>query len=615
MITSFSRFKRFAWLGYLLAGVLAGLMIVVLGLSVLGFPEFLTRWILADVNRGDFFIQTHDVYLDLGGGFNARNVRVYRKGLLGPPFLEARECRILYRLFDRSRSGRSRIKELKAFDGTLRPLWSFTSMGSNWPAAGAIKIFPPSREGAFIKEVDLDVALFNFEVLGVWVERVKASVQVEQKGVFFSRLTGKIGREMHSGTVDGTLAWHQNGQVAGRLATTFDPRALIPVCQLFYPEAVGVLDQFSFPAIPPRMDFTFEAKSKPVLSGTATGRIQASNYAYRGAIIGYASMTGKWGFGEGTNWMRIDPFTLTMEGRQARGQVDFDFISGEADFQVRSEVNIAAVLRILGLKEYLMAPWDFEAGARVVAKGRMGYSHPENSKVEAMVEGSRIGYKGIYFNDYSFDYKNSGFTHTISNFRGNTGGGFVSGSAVLLADRHGDHWTADVKTEIINADTDELLKLINTNPVWRVGGKAFGTLEVSGMGAELKGQGQLTIREARIFKSPLASGLLAGWGRISRDLDLADLPAEARFSFVLSHNQINSRDFFMEAGSLGLEAQGGCGMDGSLNWHFHPLLMKKSNAKWRTMTSFFMPMLKGDVELTGTFDKPEWHFLSSKQKD
>ena len=186
------------------------------------------------------------------------------------------------------------------------------------------------------------------------------------------------------------------------------------------------------------------------------------------------------------------------------------------------------------------------------------------------------------------------------------GGGFIGGSADLLSDKSGSHWTADIKAEIINADTDELVKLVSTNLEWRMGGKIFGNLEVGGIGTELVGQGQMTIRNARIFNSPIGLSLSEHWGNAARSLDLADIPAEARFTFELNHNKIQSRDLFLETENFGLEAQGSCGLDGSLDWVLKPVTTKNSNAMERVVMALLAPQRQAGYSLTGTFAKPEW---------
>lgn len=605
-------FKR-VW--HWLAGLLVGVVALLFGLAVFGFPDFLTRLILTDANSGDYFIQVHEMRLDLGGGLKARNVTVYRKGLPGPPFLEARECRVLYHLVERPGAGRSRIKELNVSDGLLRPLWSSSHSGFKGARGSSDGKRPAGHQVNVFSQLDLDVAFFNFDVMGVWVEQGRAVVQIDAHGVALSRLYGKIGRELHSGTIEGALVWRQEGTVAGRLATSFDPRALIPVCRVFYPETIGVLERFSFPTVPPRLELTFDISSKPTLSVLARGRFQASNYAYRGAVIGFAGIQGEVVIGNGTNRLRLDPFNLTMSGRQASGQVEFDFNTGMSDFQVHSEVNLASVLRLIGMKESMLTLWDFEEGARLDAKGRIGYSNPEQSEVEARVEGRKMGYQGRLVSNYSFDYINHGLTHLFSNFRGNLGGGFVGGSATMVSDQAGAHWRTAIKAEIINADTDEILLWVSTNPVWRVGGKLFGNLDIGGIGTNLVGQGQLTMREARLFQSPLISRWVQEWGEAARRWDLADLPSEARFSFTLGNQQFISQDLVIEAGPVELTAKGQCGFDGSLNWLVKPALSKIANGKGRTVMSFLAPAWPAGYVLRGTFDKPEWRPVIHSQKD
>lgn len=608
----FSKVRQLAWLGRLLLCGAGAVLIVVLGLTFMGFPDFLARWVLSGVSREDLYIHADKMYLDCGGGVDIRNVSMYRKGIPGPPFLETRELHVLYHFFERPKAGRSRVKELRAYNGVLRPLWSSTlpGHGRNGGTAEGI-LLKPSRD-VVLDQAELDVTLNHFDVLGVWVEQVKAAVRVDADGVYLSRLSGKIGKDLHSGAIDGTLAWRREGRLTGRVSTSFDPRALMPVFKVYYPDAVGVLERFSFPTTPPRMDMTFEADSKPELSVVAKGRMQASNYAYRGAVIGFASINGDYVFGQGTNRLRMDPFSLTIGGRQARGQIEYDFTTGMSGFQISSEVNLSSVLRLIGLKEFLMAPWSFEEGTRLVAKGHVGYTHPEKSEVEAIIEGTKIGFKGITFNNYSLTYKNQGYSHRFSDVRANVGGGFASGSAVLVADKTGSHWISAIRAEIINADADEFLKLASTNLEWRMGGKVFGSFDAEGIGASPAGHGQLTIREARIFRSPLVASLLEKWGGLSRELDLAEIPVESRFSFELKNHRITSRDAVLEAGSFGLLVQGSCGLDGSLDWVVKPAETGNGSVAGRAVSAVLAPFHRGEYTLTGTLQNPEWRSLSKK---
>ena len=153
--------------GLVLLGAI--MMAILLGLAWLGFRSVLTKWILAAANEGDLFIAARQVKLDLRGGLDASDVMVYRKGVIGPPFLEARELRILFRLFEPRHAGETRVKELRVCDGVIRPAWGA------WAAPGAgggtTPNHPPSmaKRAGSLQMMNLDVTLTDFDVLGVWL--------------------------------------------------------------------------------------------------------------------------------------------------------------------------------------------------------------------------------------------------------------------------------------------------------------------------------------------------------------------------------------------------------------------------------------------------------------
>jgi hypothetical protein len=148
-----------------------------------------------------------------------------------------------------------------------------------------------------------------------------------------------------------------------------------------------------------------------------------------------------------------------------------------------------------------------------------------------------------------------------------------------------------------------------------VGGKVFGNLELCGIGADLVGSGRLTIRGTRIFKSHFGASLLGKWGATSRDFDLTEVPADGRFAFDLNQRRISSRDLFIEFGSVGLTAQGSCGLDGTLEWTLQPVLLKENSAWGRTVLAFLTARNPARHVLTGTIEKPEWRPIPNRSPE
>lgn len=588
------------------------IVIILLGLSWLGFPGFLTRWILETVNEGDYFITASDVKLDLRGGVDASDVVVYRKGLTGPPLLETKQMRVLFHVFETRHAGETRIKELRASGGIIRPLWTPAQVGGGGETktgkvGAAVSVAPAGR----IARMDMDVILSDFDVLGVWVEEVKTKVQVDEGGLRLSRLSGRVGRDLQRGSVEGTLAWAPHQHARGHLITSFDPHALAPLCTLFFPKAIPVLDRFSFSATPPRLDLTFEADLGMSFNVKVEGKMQASQYAYRGAGIGFANIGGSYAYGNGTNRLKLDPFLIVVSGRKARGRADFDFISQTSSFVVISAIDMAATLRFAGVKEQAMESWQFEEGSRIVAKGDVDFLVPERSRVEATVEGERVGYGQVQANDYAFRFQRHGLTNFFSDIRGKVGGGSFSGSVTMEPGLDTSNRVSRVRAEIIHADADELMKILSTNLMRRTLGKLYGTVEwvvVTGASGTVpaSAQGQLTLRNAKVFRLPVFEGLLASLERVAPGVNFRQAAVESQFSFQLIKGRIESRDIKIECGPAVFAAKGSCGLDGTLDFIVGVRLLKKPGVLGQALSSLLPSGTPIEFKLEGTLESPKW---------
>jgi len=617
-----SRLKVIGWLRHSVSLLLGVLVAILLGLAWLGFPGFLTRWILATANEGDYFITASGVKLDLRGGLDASDVVVYRKGVTGPPLLETKQMQVLFHVFETRHTGEARIKELRARRGIIRPLWKRGSAGGSagGSAAETKAVTGGAAAGApagAVMRMDMDVTLADFDVLGVWVEEVKTKVQVNEGGYHLSRLSGRVGRDLQRGSIEGTLAWDPRHQARGHLITSFDPHALAPVCTMFFPRALTVLDRFSFPATPPRLDLTFEAGFGTSLNVRVEGKMQASQFAYRGAGIGFSNVGGTYVYGNGTNRLRLDPFLFVVSGRKARGKSEFDFMAQTSSFEVSSAIDMASALRLVGVKEQAMESWQFEEGARIAAKGTVDFRIPERSRVEATVEGERVGYGLVMANDYVFRYQRNGLTNLFSDVRGKVGGGSFSGSVSMEPGLDGSNRVSRVRAEIIHVDVDELMKSFSTNRAWRTTGKVYGTLEWAVMtGASgtkpVSAQGQLTLRNAKVLRLPVFDGLMTTLARVVPGVNFRQTAVESQFSLKLVKGRVESQDITIECGPVVLAAKGSCGLDGTLDFTVGVRVVKKTGGFGQAIASLFPSGSLMDFKLEGTLEAPKWSRIGSK---
>jgi hypothetical protein len=591
-------------------------MALVLGLTWLGFPGFFTRWILETANQGEYFVTANHVKLDLRGGIKAFDVMVYRKGITGPPLLETRSLQVLFHLFEAPHAGGSRIKELRARGGVIRPLWGAGGETGRGVVADSALSSSKSRAGKSAW-MDVDVTLNDFDVLGVWVEELKTGIQVKDGECRLSRLSGRVGRDLQRGTVEGSLAWKHRQQAIGHMVTSFDPHVLMPVIKRFYPDAIPVLERFSFPAAPPRLDLAFEVGLGGALRVKVAGRMQASQYAYRGAGIGFANVAGDYVYGNGTNRLKLDPFLIVVGGRKAEGKTEFNFTARTTPFEMISAIDMASVLRLAGVRDQALEPWTFEGGATIVAKGEINTKTPERSALEATVEGAHVGFKSVQVSDYMFRVLGRGLTNQFSDIRGKIGGGSFFGSVLWEPASTGSNRVIRARAEIIHVDTDELLKIISTNRAWRTAGKLYGNIEWVALDGDsgaspLSVQGQFTVRNARVLRLPLFGGLTASLKRLSSGFDPGATTAELRFSFQLNKGRVESRDIQMECGWVTLSAQGSCGLDGTLDFTVEAHLARKPGMLGLAMASLFPAGTKIEFKLDGTLESPEWRRVDSR---
>lgn len=591
----------------LLAGGL--LTVLLLGLAWLGFPGVLARRILAGANEGGYFIEAHHLRLDLRGGLKASDVMVYRKGVVGEPFLEARELRILYRVFERPRAGISRVKALQARGGVLRPdggpafmEWSNGAGLGGEASAGVAK-------SAF-RVIDMDVMLRDFEVMGVYVDRLHATLHVDRDGMQLSGLSGVVGRDLQKGPLEGNVVWRRDRQATGRLSSGFDPRVFLPACRMFHPEAAPILERFSFSSTPPHLELSFEAQTGKAWSLHAKGRIQAARYAYRGAGIGFANISAEYVLDNGTNRLKLDPFLIVVGGRNAEGKSDIDFKAGTSDFEVMSSIDLATVLRLAGVKDPTFDAWRLDEGARVMARGHLDYHDAGKSLVEASVEGARIGYGAVSAGDYGFRYTLNGGTNRYSEIRGKIGNGSFSGS-VVLTPGSGSNLASRVRAELIHVDAEEMIRILTANPAWRADGKIYGNIELEGVRdgqglLALAGQGQMTLRNSHLFRLPLFNDLMAPLERALPGLDFPNSLVDAHFTYESRCGRVFIRDLQIDDGPVVVSANGSCGFDGTLDFRIQVHLMKKTMMLTQAITGMLTSGKGLEFTLDGTLSAPRW---------
>lgn len=588
-----------------LAAALALTVLIVAGLAWIGFPQAVTRRLLASVNAGDCFCQVDCVKLDLRGGLAVHNVRVYRKGVTGPPFFEARDLRVLIHPFAPRSAGWSRVKAVSARHGVVRSSFLSDNARVSWTGGAAA----------------LAASLRDFDVLGVRLHEAGGLVRLNSRGGSLSRLTAAMGSEAQRGEVQGAVSWSWNGGVEGKLVTALDPHALMPLCRVFGLAAVGrVLEWFSFPAGAPSCDLVFESPAGDPRRWSIKGRVQASDFAYRGAGIGFANVGVLAGSGADGLRIVLDPAMLVVGGRNVSGHVTVDLTRSRTEFEAVSTADIPTLARIVGLGGgSLFDECRFGRGTRLYARGTVGYEDAACNDMEAFVEGSQIGIGRVVADECAFRFVAKGATNLLNDIRGRIAGGSFTGTAALMPGSPDEPAATRYKltAEVINVEFQRLWNLWQTNAAGRTGGKLYGNIELSGtLGsnalARAAGQGLVTMRQGFVFRLPLFGGMTERLAKALPGLDIALKQTDARMPFEVHDGQVSSRDVQIEGDVLSLTARGNCRFgDGALAFDVQVRPMKDSSLIGQAMRALTYPISRlFEFRLEGTLDDPRWSLFS-----
>lgn len=602
------RTSRRRWGRRLAAAALAILLIALAGLTWIGVPDFLTRRLVAHVNRGAFFCQVSGVTLDWRAGLVTRDVRIYRKGALGPPFLEARTASFWLHPFAWRSGDPGCIKSVVLERGVLRPS-IVSATGRLVPGDGATW--------------DMALRLQQFDVCGTWIEHLDGVLRADQTGGTISRLAGVVGREAQAGAVHGTVSWTWERGLHGQFETAFDPHALVPLCRTFGLTSIRrTLEWFSFASGPPDAELSVMVRAGDPAQVTVKGHVQASDFAYRGAGIAFANVELAYA-STGTGRLSLNPLMLVIGGRNVSGRVEIELGGGRIDFETLSTADIPTLARIAGYEGGgLLDTCRFGRGTRVYAKGVVRPDAPEASDVEAYVEGSNLGIGSMVADECSFRFNQKGTTNLLSDIRGKIGGGSFTGSAVLtpVGPVEVPGMRYQVKGEVINVDFQRLRSLWSTNSAGRVDGKLYGSVELSGRTgpnplASLVGQGYLNMRRGFVFRLPLFGGMTDALASALPGLDIALRQTDVSVPFEILNGRLISDDAQVEGDVLSLSAHGYCRLaDGQLAVDVQVRPLKEKGLLGQTVRALTYPVSRlFEFRLDGTIDEPRWRLFNLRR--
>ena len=589
--------------GLLVLGVAAALL--VFGLVHSGLPDGLTRRIVAQLNTGDYAVELDRITLDLPAGVAASAVRVYRKGVVAPPVFEAESVRLgVDPLVWRWGAG-TWFRDVDIRRGTIRR-----------PEAPGPKAMPGGAGGSAAASrppLSVTCRLHDVEVFGVWVEHGSADVHWDSRTLRVTEFAATIGRDGGRGTVAGGFTL-TGDEWRARVTLAVDPHVLLPAMRVFGVGQSRVYEWFSFPSTPPTCELTIERKAGSAPSLQVRGRLQATQFAYRGTAIGFGTLSGAYAWSSAAETLALSPVVLVVGGRNISGTLGVDLTAETVQVEAVSLADIPALARLAGIREgSFLDAFQFGRDTRVYVKGRIAYGAVDTSDAEIQVDSPSVVCRGLTAEDCAFKVRMAGSTNILQDLRGRIAGGSFTANGVFTAGaRESTNADYQVKAEVLHADVRQLLSAFNTNAPAQIDGRVYGNIELAGragagQGATAVGQGYLNIKRGTLYRIPLFGGFTEAMARVVPGVDFVTRQTDVRAPFEVSGGWIRSRDIQIEGDVLSHTGRGSASLDGKLDVDVQVRPMKDKTligTAARVIASPFSKLF--EFHLQGTVDAPRW---------
>jgi hypothetical protein len=590
--------------------VAAAVVLVLIGLSQYGLPEPMVRRLVERLSHGDFAVELDDVTLDLPGGLMATSVRVYRKGDVGPAVFEAGSVRVAVHPAMWRRRGLVAFREIDVWQGVVRP------------GAAALLALPSSGGAGGTPALSAHCRLHEVDLVGVWIERASATVQLDAQALRVTRLSATVGRDLQRGTLAGSLTVTADGLQA-RLTTAFDPHVLVPGFKACGLEQTRVFDWFSFPAGAPSGELTLEQRFGAAPAFSLQGRLQATQFAYRGTAIGFGNLSGAYIWSPTNHTLKISPLVLVVGGRNISGTLGLDLGRETLEVEAVSIADVPALARIAGFREgSFLDEFRFARDTRVYVRGHIGYGDSAGDDAYISVDSPSIGCRGFVAEDCAVKVRLAGVTNILQDVRGRLAGGSFTAQASFAPSRPGSSDMAyTLRGEVLHADLRQLIGGLDTNLAERLEGRLYGNLDLKGIagaghGRTASGQGSLNVKRGTLFRIPLFGGFTDAMMRVVPGLDFVTRQTDARAPFEVREGRVWSRDVQIEGDVLSLTGRGSVAFDGRLDFDVQVRPMKDKTLVGTAMRALAYPISKlFEFRLQGDVAAPHWSSAAFSRGD
>jgi len=592
----------------LVAFVLVAAAAFVIYLVCWEIPPGMADRALREINaRGSFVIEAGAMRLDPARGLLMKNVRVYRKGRIGPAGLQADSLFLTLDL-PALMEGRLCVDSAEVRGGVLYPELFFGGEETAGEEPGVSVAMRLSVRDFVFQDIRFRRLDCRLEAFGPIVRAAGIRAAVESGGA--------------SGDVSGEIGYDRfGGIIRGSLDVRADPRVLVPTLARWeMNEIVTLVERFDFKKAMPRCKLTFSraAKGPPVIR--AEGDFELPECRYRGVPILRADGRFNATLSDSAQEIDISPFLMVREEGTVRGWARLFPRESLAEFDADSTVDPKALVRMLDLvSEDLPSYVDFAGEVRLKVRGTADLAGLDHNSITGEMSGHGARAWMFVADEFSCEIDCHGTTNTIRRLRGRMYGGDLIGKVVINMPGDGSsNITYMAAIALSDAEFKQFARVMLDSGSEAYSGRMTFHTRVTGVVDDypllaIRGKGSFRVSEGKVFMLPLFGGFTDYMARIIPGMDLVLRQTEAKMDFEIADGKVKSDKIEIEGGVLTIGGRGVClprPDRTELDYHIQVKLLRDNLVGRIVRLPTWIISKLFEFRLKGTLEEPRWYLVN-----
>ncbi len=585
-----------------------GLFIIFVGgtfyASTVGFPAPLTRKILESVNSGSFIMELERLRLRLPNKVVCDNIKLYRKGVVGPPIIDAEKALVSLVLF----SGGERslwLRSLTLENATLCTPMAMHGKDEAHPEPGL--------------PLDLHVNLVDSVVDGADVQQ--AACKLTQEGHVIIIKDVDVTLSGDDGAFWGDVRYNRlTSDLSGSVEMKLIPDAMQSTLRMHgFTGLSRTLRRFGFRDDCMDADLSIKALLADESTWNVEGQVTLPECTYRGVKILYGKCDMSYAYSATNSLLTIAHATAFRDEGVMRAHLVYNFTQDALSFVAHSTADPKAVAQIIGPTVHgVISHFDFNGSSSISGEGMIHFSEPSKNRADFIVRGTKIGMAPVITDECSFNASIMGEIYSIYNVKGALHAGTVEGSARFFPDPASSNMSYHVAATVSAVDLRKLIGQIRSAESEDYEGKVSGRIELTGLLVEdllgtTEGSGKISISDGKLYRIPLFGGLSELLTKIVPGLDFVLHQTDARAEFRINNGRvrIGSGDSHIEGRVFSLTGRGSYYFDQRLDFYVQAKLLKSHTIAGKIFGKIVWPISKlFEFRLKGTVSAPEWYLIN-----